>query len=56
MKSEDGQVYSVYILQFSCFTKYNVYSQNINQQNVKIADETITAFSVGITIQNQKII
>ena len=23
MNSEDGQVYSVCILQFSCFTKYN---------------------------------
>ena len=23
MNSEDGQVYSVYILYFSCFTKYN---------------------------------
>ena len=24
MKSEDGQVYSVYVLQFSCFPKYAV--------------------------------
>ena len=34
-------------------------SQNINKQNVNIADETliqITAFSVGITILNQRII
>ena len=33
-------------------------SQNINKQNVKIADETLTnySFSVGITIQNQRII
>ena len=27
-----------------------VCSQNINKQNVNIADETLTAFSVGITI------
>ena len=34
-------------------------SQNINKQNVNIADETLTdytAFSVGITILNQRII
>ena len=39
MNSEDGKVYSVCILQFSRFTKYNVCSQNINKQNVPIADE-----------------
>ena len=33
-----------------------VCSQNINKQNVKIADETLSAFSVGITILNQRII
>ena len=38
-----------------------VCSQNINKQNVNIADETIklsqiTAFSVSITILNQRII
>ena len=64
MNSADGQVYSVCILWFSCF-KYNrtflsttVCSQNINKQNVNIADEilTITAFSVGCTILNQRII
>ena len=60
MNSEYGQVYSVCILQFSCFTKYNrMQSKHINKQNVNIADETLTdytAFSVGITILNQKII
>ena len=57
MNNEDGQVYPVCILQFSCFTKYNrICSQNINKQNVNIADETLTAFSVGITILNQRII
>ena len=39
MNSEDGQVYSVCILQFSCFTA------NINKQNVNIADETLTDYS-----------
>ena len=33
-----------------------VCSQNINKQNVNIADETLTAFSVGITTLNQRII
>ena len=57
MNSEDGQVYSVCILQFSCFTKYNrMQSKLINKQNVNIADETLTAFSVGVTIPNQRII
>ena len=42
MNSEDGQVYSVCILQFSCFTKYNVCSQIINKKNVNKADETLT--------------
>ena len=42
---EYGQVYSVCILQFSCFTittVWTVCSQNINKQNVNIADETLT--------------
>jgi len=46
MNSEDGQVYSVFILQFSFFTKYNRMQSNLQ----------ITAFSVGITILNQRII
>ena len=46
MNSEDGQVYSVCILQFSCFIlSTTVCSQNINKQNVNIADETLTDFS-----------
>ena len=47
MNSEDGQVYSVCKLQFSCFTKYTCMqcSQNINKQNVNIADETLTDYS-----------
>ena len=46
MNSEDGQVYSVCILQFSCFIKYNrMQSNHINKQNVNIADETLTDYS-----------
>ena len=48
MNSEDGQGYSVCILQFSCFTKYNrvtVCSQNINKKNVNIADGILTDYS-----------
>ena len=50
------QVYSVCILQFSCFT--SACSQNINKQIVNIADAKLlkNAFSVGITILNQRII
>ena len=47
-------------LQFSCFTKRTtVYSQNINKQNVNIADETLTDYSflsIGITTLNPRII
>ena len=56
LNREDGQVYSVCILQFACTT---VCSQNINKQNVNLADETHTDYSflaVGITILNQRII
>ena len=47
MNNENGQVYSVCILQFSCFTKYNRMHccQNINKQNVNIVDETLTDYS-----------
>ena len=31
MNSEDGQVYSVFILQFSCFTKYNRMQSKLKQ-------------------------
>ena len=44
MNSEDGQVYSVCILQFSCLLSTTVFSQNINKQNVNIADETLTDY------------
>ena len=58
MKSEDGQVYSVCILQFSCFTKYNRMQSKHKQTNMNIADEILTdySFPVGITLLNQRII
>ena len=58
MNSEDGQVYSVCILQFSFFTKYSLmqskHKQTKCEQQTKLIQ--ITAFSVGITILNQRII
>ena len=45
INSEDGQVYSVCILQFSCFTKYNRMQTNKNKQNMNIADETLSDYS-----------
>ena len=47
MNSEDGQVYSVCILQFPCFTKYIVqpFAVKTNKQNVNIADGTLTDYS-----------
>ena len=44
MKSEDGQVYSVCMLKFSYFTKYNC-MQSKHKQNVNIADKTLTDYS-----------
>ena len=43
MNSEHGQVYSVCILQFLLSTP--LCSQNINKQNVNLADETLTDYS-----------
>ena len=45
MNSEDGQAYSVCILQFSCFTKYNRLQPKHKQTNVNIADENLTDYS-----------
>ena len=45
MNNEDGQVYSVCILQFLVLLSTTVCSQNINKRNVNIADETLTDFS-----------
>ena len=45
MNSEYGQVYSVCILQFSCFTKYNLLQSKHKQTKCKQADETLTDYS-----------
>ena len=46
MNSEDGQVYTVYIMQFSCFTKYNRMQSKHKQTNKQNkADETFTDYS-----------
>ena len=55
MNSEEGQVYTVSILQFSCFIKYNR-MQLKHKQTKSEHSRQITAFSVGITIVNQRII
>ena len=46
MNREDGQDYSVCILQFSCFTKYNRMQSKHKKQNVILADETLTDYSL----------
>ena len=58
MNSEDGKFTLFVCCNFLVLLSTTVCSQNINKQNVNIADETlkITAFSVGITILNQRII
>jgi len=56
MSSQDEQVYSVCILHFLVLLSTAVCSQNINKQNLNIADETLTAFSVGIIILYIRII
>ena len=39
MNSEDGQVYSVCILQFSCSTKYNLMQSKHKQTKCEHTDE-----------------
>ena len=39
MNSEDGQVYSVCILQFSCFTKYDRMQSKHKQTNCKLSKQ-----------------
>ena len=46
MNSEDGQVYSVCTLQFSCFTKYNRMQSKHKQTKCEhTADETLADYS-----------
>ena len=45
MNSEGGQVYYVYILHnFLVLLSTTICSQNINKQNMNIADETLTNY------------
>ena len=46
MNSEDGQVYSVCILQFSCFTKYNR-RQSKHEQIKELFKKTISNSSLN---------
>ena len=55
MNSEDGQVYSVYILQFSCFTKYNRMQSKHKQTKCEQSRLQLSQY-VGITKLNQRII
>ena len=45
MNREDGQVYSFVYCNFLILLSTTVCSQNINKQNVNIADETLTDYS-----------
>ena len=58
MNSEDGQIYSVCILQFSCFAKYTLMQTKNEQTKCENSRRNLqnTAFSLGITKLNQKII
>ena len=59
MNSEDGQAYYICILQFSCFSWFAEYNRMQLQHKQTKCEQTkllqITAFSVGITIPNQRI-
>ena len=45
MNSDDGQVYSIVYCNFLVFLSTTVCSQNINKQNVNLADKTLTDYS-----------
>ena len=45
MNSEDGQVYSVCILQFPCFTKYDRIQSKLNKEIVNVADGNLSDYS-----------
>ena len=45
MNSEDGQVYSVCMLQFSCFTKYNRIQSKHKQTKFEHSRQTLTDYS-----------
>ena len=54
MNSEDGQLYSVCILQFSCFMQSK--HKQTKCEHSRRNSYRLHAFSVGITILNQRII
>ena len=61
MNSGDRQVYSVCILQFSCFTKYTLMQSKHKQTKCQYSRRNsyrlqLSQYSVGITIINQRII
>ena len=60
MNNEDGQVYSVCILQFSCFTKYNRMQSKHKQTKCEHSRQNSYRLQlsqqVSITILNQRII
>ena len=59
MNSEDGQVYSVCILQYSCFPKYNRIQSKQGESNCKHSRRKsyiLQLTQYGITVLNQRII
>ena len=59
MNSEDGQVYFVCILQFSCFTKYNRMQSKHKQTKCEHSRRNsyrLQLSLLGITILNRRII
>ena len=47
MNSEDGQVYSIVYCNFLVLKSTTVCRENINKQNVNIADENLTEYSLS---------
>ena len=59
MNSEDGQVYSVCLLQFSCFTKYNRMQSKHKQTKCEHSRRNsyrLQLSLLGITLLNRRII
>ena len=49
MNSEDGQVYSIVYCNFLVLLNVEVCSQNINKQNLNIADETLSSYRLQLS-------
>jgi len=54
MSPQDGQVYSVCLYTTIFLLSTTVFSQNINKQNMNIADETLTYYSFMISYHYTK--